>query len=479
MISIKDFKKINPWLWEIPKNFRKDMRVPARIYASEKLCKDIFRDQSISQLINTSTLPGIVKYAMAMPDIHEGYGFPIGGVVATRTSDGVISPGGIGFDINCGVRLLKSDFTAEEIKPYLDKLAQEIQQAVPSGLGRARKTKISLIDLNKVLKYGVKSLLENGYGEKEDFENCEANGSLNLAEPDLVSNHAKERGRNQLGTLGSGNHFLEIQQVVQIYDQKIAEVFGLYLNQIVIMLHTGSRGLGHQVCTDYLKVMRRAVDKYRITLPDRELCCAPFNSPEGRNYFRAMCAAANFGFSNRQMITYYVRKVWKKVFGSRNLKLLYGVAHNIAKIEKYQVNGKTEELCVHRKGATRAFPPGSPEIPEKYREVGQPVLIPGSMGTSSYVLAGTKSGEQAWYSTCHGSGRTMSRHQAIKRFPGREVIENLQAKGIIVKYQGYRGIAEEAPGAYKDVDKVVETVHQSGLSRKVAKLKPLAVIKGE
>jgi len=479
MISIKDFKKINPWLWEIPKNFRKDMRVPARIYASEKLFKDIFRDQSISQLINTSTLPGIVKYAMAMPDIHEGYGFPIGGVVATRTSDGVISPGGIGFDINCGVRLLKSDFTAEEIKPYLDKLAQEIQQAVPSGLGRARKTKISLIDLNKVLKYGVKSLLENGYGEKEDFENCEANGSLNLAEPDLVSTHAKERGRNQLGTLGSGNHFLEIQKVVQIYDQKIAEIFGLYLNQIVIMLHTGSRGLGHQVCTDYLKVMRRAVDKYRITLPDRELCCAPFNSPEGRNYFQAMCAAANFGFSNRQMITYYVRKAWKKVLGNRNLKLLYGVAHNIAKIEKYQVNGKTEELCVHRKGATRAFPPGSPEIPEKYREVGQPVLIPGSMGTSSYVLAGTKSGEQAWYSTCHGSGRTMSRHQAIKRFPGREVIENLQAKGIIVKYQGYRGIAEEAPGAYKDVDKVVETVHQSGLSRKVAKLKPLAVIKGE
>jgi len=482
MISKKDFNKINDFLWEIPKSFRADMRVPARIYVSEKMLEEVFRDQSIPQLINGCTLPGIVRYGIAMPDCHEGYSVPIGFVGAIRTSDGIISPGACGFDINCGMRLLKSEYSEKEIKPYLEKLATEIQKEVPSGLGRGRQIRLSIEQINKILEGGVPYLAKNDYGEKEDVENCEANGKLEWADVSTVSSHAKNRGRDQVGTLGSGNHFLEIQKVAEIFNEEVAKTFGLFKGQIVIMIHTGSRGLGHQVCTDYLReFIPLMLNKYKIKVPDREFACLPFNSPEGQRYFSAMAGAANYAWANRQMIAYFVRKAWKSVLGEKAGKLatLYDVAHNIIKKEKYEIDGKEIEVAIHRKGATRAFPPGHPEIPEKYREVGQPVILPGSMGTASYVMVGTKEGEEAFYSTCHGSGRTMSRHAAIKRFPGSKVVQDLEKKGIIVKCHSFRGIAEEAPLAYKDIESVVNVVHNAGLSKKVAKLVPLAVIKGE
>jgi len=482
MISKKDFNKINDFLWEIPKSFRADMRVPARIYVSEKMLEEVFRDQSIPQLINGCTLPGIVRYGIAMPDCHEGYSVPIGFVGAIRTSDGIISPGACGFDINCGMRLLKSEYSEKEIKPYLEKLATEIQKEVPSGLGRGRQIRLSIEQINKILEGGVPYLAKNDYGEKEDVENCEANGKLEWADVSTVSSHAKNRGRDQVGTLGSGNHFLEIQKVAEIFNEEVAKTFGLFKDQIVIMIHTGSRGLGHQVCTDYLReFIPLMLNKYKIKVPDREFACLPFNSPEGQRYFSAMAGAANYAWANRQMIAYFVRKAWKSVLGEKAGKLatLYDVAHNIIKKEKYEIDGKEIEVAIHRKGATRAFPPGHPEIPEKYREVGQPVILPGSMGTASYVMVGTKEGEEAFYSTCHGSGRTMSRHAAIKRFPGSKVVQDLEKKGIIVKCHSFRGIAEEAPLAYKDIESVVNVVHNAGLSKKVAKLVPLAVIKGE
>jgi len=481
MISKKDFKKISDWLWEIPKSFRADMRVPARAYVSEKMLEEIFRDESIPQLINGCTLPGIVKYGIAMPDCHEGYSVPIGFVGAIRTSDGIISPGACGFDINCGMKLLKSEYSEKEIKPYLDKLTTEIQKEVPSGLGRGRQVKLDISAIDRILEGGVQSLVQQGYGEKEDVENCEAGGRLEWAEAEAVSSYAKNRGRDQVGTLGSGNHFLEAQKVAEIFDEKVAEVFGLFKDQIVIMIHTGSRGLGHQVCTDYLRTMIPAMQRYGIKVPDREFACVPFNSPEGQRYFAAMASAANYAWANRQMIAHFIRKAWKSVLGEKSSPLvaLYDVAHNIIKKEKYIINGKETEVAVHRKGATRAFPPGHSEIPRKYQEVGQPVLIPGSMGTASYVLVGQKEGEEAFYSTCHGAGRTMSRHEAIRRVSGEEVIKNLESKGIIVKCWSLRGIAEEAPMAYKDIDSIVNVVHNAGLSKKVVKLVPLAVIKGE
>ncbi len=480
MISKKDFKKISDWLWEIPKSFRSDMQVSARAYVSEKMLEESFKDRSFEQLVNISTLPGIQKYALAMPDMHEGYASPIGGVAAIKTPEGVISPGVCGYDINCGMRLLKSEHTEKEIKPHLDKLATEIQSQVPSGLGRGRKIKLSIEQINKILEEGTHILLKQGYGEKDDVENCEASGKLDWADASVVSDHAKNRGRDQVGTLGSGNHFLEVQKVEEIFDKEVAEAFGLFKDQVVIMIHTGSRGLGHQVCTDYLRTMIPAMQRYRIKVPDREFACVPFSSPEGQRYFSAMAAAANYAWANRYMIAHYTRKAWKQVLGEKErLELLYDVAHNIIKKEKYKINEKETEVIVHRKGATRAFPPGHPEVPGKYREVGQPVLIPGSMGTASYVLVGTKEGEEAWFSTCHGAGRTMSRHEAMRRISGQEVVKRLESKGIIIKCWSLRGIAEEAPMAYKDVDNVVEVVHNAGLSKKVARLIPLAVIKGE
>jgi len=406
----------------------------------------------------------------------------IGGVAAIRTSDGIISPGMAGYDLNCGMRLLKSEYSGKEIKPHLEGLATEIQKEVPSGLGRGRQIKLSIEQIDKILEGGTPHLVKNGYGEKEDVENCEANGKLEWADASAVSSHAKNRGRDQVGTLGSGNHFLELQRVDEIFDEKVADAFGLFKDQIVIMVHTGSRGLGHQVCTDYLReFIPLMTQKYKIRVPDREFACVPFNSPEGQRYFGAMASAANYAWANRQMIAHFVRKAWKSVLGERAapLSALYDVAHNIIKKEKYLIDGKEIEVAVHRKGATRAFPPGHPEIPKRHREAGQVVLIPGSMGTASYVLVGTKEGEEAFFSTNHGAGRTMSRHEAMRRVSGQEVVKSLESKGIIVKCWSLRGIAEEAPIAYKNIHDVVEVVHNAGLSKKVAKLVPLAVIKGE
>lgn len=471
MICMSNFKKINDFLWEIPKSFRSDMRAPARIYASEKILGETFKDKSLEQLVNLATLPGIANYSMAMPDIHEGYGSPIGGVFATRVPDGIISPGAIGYDENCGVRLLISSYSFEEIRQSLESLAEEIQRVIPSGLGSGHKVELGADELDKILEGGARELVRQGYGEEEDIENCEAGGRLDWADSSEVSERAKARGADQVGTLGSGNHFLEIQMVEKILDKQVAATFGLFKNQVVIMIHTGSRGLGHQIATDYIRLMLKIMPKYGIVLPDKELACAPFNSPEGQKFFKAMACGANFAWANRQMITYYARQAWQKIFGNKELKTLYDVAHNIAKLEG--------DLLVHRKGATRAFPPNHPEIPEKYRWTGQPVLIPGSMGTASYVLRGTDEGKESFYSTCHGAGRIMSRHQAIKTLSSKAIIRDLKIKGIVIKCRSLRGIAEEAPQAYKNIDDVAEVVHQARLSKKVARLVPLAVIKGE
>ncbi len=475
----EDFVKINEWLWEIPKTFRGDMKVPARIYASEKILQET-EDEALIQLVNTTTLPGITKYAIAMPDIHSGYGPPIGGVGAMKYPEGVISPGFVGYDENCGCRLLLSEYSEKEIKPYLDKLATEIQKEVPSGLGKGRQIKLSISEIDKILEGGVPYLVGKGYGEKEDIDNCEERGKMEEADAFCVSEKAKNRGRDQVGTLGSGNHFCQLDKIEEIFDEETARAFGLFKNQVIVFIHTGSRGFGHQNCTDYLRIVMDVMPKYGIKLPDRELACVPFNSSEGQRFFKAMSAACNFAWANRHMIMHYVRKAWGSVLGQKaELRLLYDVAHNIAKIEEHEVGGEKMKLIVHRKGATRAFPPNHPEIPERYKGTGQPVLIPGSMGTASYVLVGTEEGEEAFYSATHGAGRTMSRHEAMRRISGQEVVNGLESKGIIVKCWGLGGIAEEAPMAYKDVEEVVNVVHQAGLSKKVARLVPLAVIKGE
>ncbi len=480
MIDKKAAKKISDYVWEIPKSFRREMRVPARFYSSDRMFENIFEDKSLDQLVNTTAIPGIVRYALAMPDMHQGYGMPIGGVVATKLPKGAISPGAIGYDENCGVRLLRTELEAEAVKPKVDRLAQEMQSKVPSGLGRGREKKLSMKTLNNILEKGVPYLVAQGYGNKNDITNCEEGGAMAKADASVVSQRAKKRGRDQVGTLGSGNHFCEIDKVEEIYDEKKAERFGLFKGQVVVMIHTGSRGFGHQNCTDYLNVARKAMDKYNISLLDRQLACMPFNSPEGDRFFRALSAACNYAWCNRQAITHYVRKAWTSVLGAGvKLELVYDVAHNIAKIEEYEIENRRTKLCVHRKGATRAFPPGASALPERYQETGQPVLIPGSMGTASYVLAGTKGSEEAFYSTCHGAGRTMSRTEAKRRVSGSNLVKELKQEGIIVKSYSAKGIAEEAPLAYKNVDDVVEVVHGANLASKVARLKPLAVIKGE
>lgn len=482
MVSKNDFKKINDWLWELPKTFRSDMRVPARAYVSEKMLQECFKDRSLDQLINVATLPGIQKYAIALPDMHEGYSSPIGGVAAIRTEDGIISPGMCGYDINCGVKVLKSSQPENELWPYLEKLTLQVQKEVPSGLGRSGEIKLSTKEMDQILEGGIPFLIKRGYGEDPDAENCEGRGRLEWADASAVSGHAKDRGRDQVGTLGSGNHFLEIQKVQEVFDQDSADAFGLFAGQVIVMIHCGSRGLGHQVCTDYLREFIPLMEgKYKIRVPDREFACVPFGSADGQRYFSAMASSANFAWANRQMIAHFVRKAWKTVLGEKDsgLNSLYDIAHNIIKKEKYLIEGREMEVAVHRKGATRAFPPGHLEVPEKYRLVGQPVLIPGSMGTASYILAGEKTGEEAFYSSCHGAGRTMSRHEAARRVSGQQVVNELESKGIIVKCCSSRGIAEEAPLAYKNVDEVVEVVGRAGLARRVAKLVPLAVIKGE
>jgi len=474
-----NLNRVNKYTWEIPKSFREDMRVPVKLYASEKLLNEIVQDKSLDQLVNVSTLPGIVNYALGMPDMHQGYGAPIGGVGATKFPDGLISPSFIGFDENCGVRLLKTSYSAEEIGNQVNNLATEMQRRVPSGVGTGRELKFNEKELNKILEGGVKRLAEQGYARKGDIENCESEGKMEQADASTVSAKAKDRGKDQLGTLGSGNHFLEVQKVAEIFNEEAAKSFNLSEGQAVIMIHTGSRGFGHQVCTDYVKTAKKVMGKYDINVPDKNLAGVPFDTPEGSNFFKAMSCSANYAWSNRQMITYFVRKAWKSVFGKENLKLLYDVAHNIAKVENHQVNGREQKLIVHRKGATRSFPPGHEEVPLHYREVGQPVLIPGSMGTSSYVCVGTKQSQESFHSVNHGAGRRMSRNEAVSKFPGQEVVKELEKQGITVRYKNYKGIAEEASGAYKNIDEVVKVTSDVGLAKKVARLQPLAVIKGE
>ncbi|MBT8210149.1 MAG: RtcB family protein [Eudoraea sp.] len=457
------------------------MRVPARILASETLLDAIMEDRSLIQLVNVASLPGIKGASMVMPDVHEGYGFPIGGVAATAYPDGAISPGGIGYDINCGVRLMLSPLQRFEVTDRLEELSKEMYAQIPSGMGKGGNLVLSDRQMHEVLKNGAAWAVGQGYGQKEDLPFMESHGKLEMADPRLVSERAKKRGKDQLGTIGSGNHFVEVDYVDEIFDTAIAKAFGLVKGQVVILIHTGSRGLGHQVATDNIKTLMGAMEKYGIKVPDRELACVPFNSEEGQNYFKAMCAAANFAWCNREVISWEARQAWKNVFGSRggNLKLMYDVAHNIAKLENHTLNGESAMMIVHRKGATRAFGPGFSELPEAYREAGQPVIIPGSMGTCSYVLAGTaKSMEITFGSCCHGAGRRLSRTAAKKQVNAPVLKEELRSQGIYVEAGSFKGIAEEAPVAYKDVNEVVDTVHASGIARKVAKLRPMAVVKG-
>jgi len=483
MVSKKDMKQVEEYVYEIPQSFRPDMRVPARLYADEELLEAALKDRSIEQLINTATLPGVVKYTLAMPDIHQGYGPPIGGVIPSKTSTGVISPGAVGYDVNCGVRLLRSNILAEEVRPIIDEIVNALFQGVPSGVGRGGDVRLSHRDMNDVLEKGSAWAVSQGYGTKDDLEHTEERGTLAGAEARAVSSKAKKRGQDQLGTLGSGNHFVEVGEVEAIYDQEVAEVFGLFEGQMVVWVHSGSRGLGHQVCTDYVHDLQQAVTKYGIELPDRELVCAPFDSPEGRDYFAAMAGAANYAWANRQVLAHRVRLVMDDVLAGlvkdRGLTLVYDVTHNIAKVEEYPIDGKPTKLVIHRKGATRAFGPGMKDVPADYREVGQPVLIPGDMGTASYVLVGTaKAMEKTFGTSCHGAGRVMSRRAAKEKIQGQELQQELAEKGIVVRGGSWKGLAEEAPAAYKDVDRVVNVVHSTGVARKVARVVPLGVIKG-
>jgi len=457
------------------------MRVPARVFASEKMLNQVMSDKALLQLVNVTTLPGIQSHACVMPDVHEGYGFPIGAVAAIDYQTGAISPGGIGYDINCGVRLLLTDLTFDEIRSRIPVLAKELYRQVPSGVGKGGPLRLGHKELDKVLNYGLKWAETEGYAHQGDSETIESAGYLKMADARYVSDIAKDRGSDQLGTMGAGNHFVEIDKVSHIFDIDAARAYGLSENQIVVQIHTGSRGLGHQVATDYIRLMLSKLNDFGFTLPDRELSCAPVNSEAGRNYLSAMSAAANFAWVNRQMITWEIRQAFANIFGQEgsHLRILYDVAHNIAKLEKHKIGGIEKDVIVHRKGATRAFPAGHPEIPAQYRSVGQPVLIPGSMGTASYVLRGlTGSMELSFGSTCHGAGRTMSRTKAKKQIESGGLLKELNSHGIEICTGSLKSLPEEAPQAYKDIDSVVDVVHNAGIAGKVARLKPLAVIKG-
>jgi tRNA-splicing ligase RtcB (3'-phosphate/5'-hydroxy nucleic acid ligase) len=483
MVGIRAFNKINEFLYEIPTSFRPDMRVAARFYADDELAATVTGDRSLDQLVNTATLPGVVGYTLAMPDMHQGYGFPIGGVVATSFPDGVISPGGVGYDINCGVRLLASHIRSEEIAPYLDELASVLYTNCPSGVGRGGPVKLKPSELDDVMEKGARWALRRGFGSETDLEHTEENGCLAGADASKVSSRARERGKDQVGTLGAGNHFIEVDRVDQVVDETLARRLGLFENQVMVQIHCGSRGLGHQVCTDYVNLFQKAVRKYQIELPDRELVCAPLESPEGRDYLAAMAAAANYAFANRQVLAFHIRRSFEQVLAGKiknfSLFQIYDIAHNMAKMETHTLEGRHRKLCVHRKGATRAFGPGLGVLPAAYRDLGQPVLVPGSMGTSSWVLIGTEEAmAQTFGSTCHGAGRTMSRHQAKRAVQGIRLRQNLEADGIHIRAGSLGGLAEEAPIAYKDVDRVVRVVQGAGIAKPVVRLKPLAVIKG-
>ena len=470
--------QLDETLWEIPMTARADMRVPARVFADRELLDAITGDRSLDQLQNVATLPGIVDAALAMPDIHQGYGFPVGGVAATELPDGVVSPGGVGYDINCGVRLLALPLSEEELGTRREPFVHELSRAIPAGAGKHGALRAAGADLDDVLREGPRALIDRGLGTEHDVEHTESGGRMPGADPNAVSERARLRGASQLGTLGSGNHFIELQRVERIYDRTAATAFGLREGQITVLIHSGSRGLGHQVCTDYVRTMDAVRARYGIELPDRQLACAPASSSEGQAYLAAMAAAANFGFANRYAMAHAVREAAAHVLGrdvAQEIRQVYDVAHNIAKVERHG----ERDLCVHRKGATRAFPAGSLEIPVAYRAVGQPVFIPGSMGTSSFVLAGQPgSMERAFGTTCHGAGRSLSRTAARKRISGNELRRQLEAQGIVVRCPTNKGLAEEAPFAYKDVERVVAVVEQAGLARRVAQLRPLGVVKG-
>ncbi len=483
MADAKKFlQKIDDYRWRIPKSYKSGMRTEGIVYATESMLANL--DESLEQVANVAFLPGIVGPSMAMPDIHWGYGFPIGGVAAMSYEDGVVSPGGVGFDINCGVRLLRSDLTEKEVRGRLSDIIDQLYVNVPSGVGGEGRIRVNETELRSVMKKGAKWMVEQGIGWPEDLEVSEESGAMPNADPDVISKEAIKRGQPQIGTLGAGNHFLEIQMVDEIYDEDAAAAFGITgPGQITIMIHTGSRGFGHQVCQDSLNSMQKAIQRYNISLPDRQLACAPVTSPEGQSYIGAMACAANFAWANRQAIAHWVRESFEKVMGAGAHKLglrqVYDVAHNMAKIEEHNVDGKLMKLCVHRKGATRAFGPGEPQVPARYREVGQPVIVPGDMGRYSFLLVGTQTAmKQTWGSTCHGAGRVMSRHEAIKKMRGAQVQQELASRGILVKAKGRDTLSEEASYAYKDVAEVVATCHGAGISRLVAKLKPLGVVKG-
>lgn len=478
-----ELEHLDTYTYQIPRSHRADMRVPARFYADPELLEGLLQDRSLAQLINTATLPGAVGYALAMPDIHQGYGFPIGGVVATAAPEGIISPGGVGYDINCGVRLLGSHLSRDEIQPHLDRLASALQARCPSGVGKGGDIRLKKGELEEVLAQGSRWALRRGYATAADLDHTEEGGRLSGADPARISERALERGRGQIGTLGAGNHFIEVDAVDAIFEPDTAQRLGLRENGLVVQIHCGSRGLGHQVCSDYVKRFQKSLSRFGYHLPDRELVCAPLDSAEGLDYLAAMNAAANFAFANRQVLTHLIRQCFETALAGRlrrfELFQIYDIAHNMAKLETHTVEGRERLLCVHRKGATRAFGPGRPEVPEAYRAVGQPVLVPGSMGTASWVLTGTATAMQETFgSTCHGAGRQMSRSLAKKRHRGPGVREALERMGIAVRAGSMAGLAEEAPQAYKDVDRVVEVVHGAGLARKVARLVPVAVVKG-
>lgn len=485
MAILQSLKQIAPTIWELPVSYKEGMRVPARIYGTERLIREM--DETVyDQLTNAATLPGITKYALCMPDGHSGYGFPIGGVAAMDTEEGVISPGGIGFDINCGMRLVTTNLTYDEVKPHLKQLVDRLYERVPAGVGSTGFIKITRNEFRRVVEEGARWCLRNGYGWEEDLERTEESGCIEGGDSSRISEKAIDRGFNQIGTLGSGNHYLEIQvaRPENIIDPELARIFGITIpNQVVVMFHCGSRGFGHQVATDYLQVFLKVMEsKYGIRILDRELACAPFASPEGRNYFSAMKGGINMAFANRQVILHRIREVFSAVFGrspeALEMHMVYDVAHNTAKLERHLVDGKTRSLLVHRKGATRAFGPRMEGIPSIYRETGQPVIIGGSMETGSYLLVGTPQGDQTFFSTAHGSGRTMSRTKARKIWRGRELQREMEDRGIYVRTASWPGLAEEAGGAYKDIDDVILATEKAGISKRVVRFVPIGNVKG-
>ncbi len=483
MLEKKDLMKITEVTWEIPTSYRDDMRVPVRIFADETLIDAALGDKSFDQAVNAATLPGLVSPVVVMPDVHQGYGFPIGGVAASRYPDGIISPGAIGYDINCGVRLLASGISVEEIQEELPDLASALDANCPSGVGVGGSVRLSIKELDHVCRQGSAWALKNNYARRDDLERTEEQGQIRGADPSVIGSRAKQRGKSQLGTLGAGNHFIEIDVVEEIFHEAAADAMGLAEGLLTVQIHCGSRGFGHQICSDYVREFQSAVKRYGIKLPDRELVCAPLDSPEGKRYKAAMACAANYAFCNRQVLTHHVRRSFEQVLAGRvpnwDLHQVYDIAHNMGKTETHIVDGEKVRVCVHRKGATRAFGPGFEGLPEVYRPFGQPVLVPGSMGTASWVLLGTEeSMKKSFGSSCHGAGRVMSRRQAKREIWGQDLRQRLEAQGIIIRAGSMPGLAEEAPKAYKDVDAVVDVVVRAGIAAKVARLRPVVVIKG-